>query len=287
MNNKGFISITVIYSFFLVFLSLMALIIVNLSSDRVLLNNIKKTIKNDISDTNMANYLINKDKNLVLKNDSYRYEGENPNNYVCISSEDTCSDTNLFRIIGVIDGKVKLVTNTFLSDLSWDEEPLDDSLSSSDTLSNNWSNSSLNTYLNNDYLNMYLKDYINYIDDTIWYTGGIIKEQNFDDILNNEISNKGSFIKAKIALLYITDYIYASKSNNVANTDNWLYTDNMWFITRVNTNIIDAFYIDENGVLNTSSVDYKKNIKPVFFLKGNVKYKSGDGTKDIPYRVMV
>ena len=50
MNKKGFISITVIYSFFLVFLTLMMLIIVNMASNRNLLNGMKKTIKNDISD---------------------------------------------------------------------------------------------------------------------------------------------------------------------------------------------------------------------------------------------
>ena len=67
-NSKGFISVTVIYSFFLVFLTLMMFIIVNLVTNRNLLNNMKKTIKNDISDTNFANYLINRYDDLgVLK----------------------------------------------------------------------------------------------------------------------------------------------------------------------------------------------------------------------------
>lgn len=88
-NSKGFISVTVIYSFFLVFLTLMMFIIVNLVTNRNLLNNMKKTIKNDISDTNFANYLINRYDDLgILKiNDSYRFNGNNPNNYVKFNNE--------------------------------------------------------------------------------------------------------------------------------------------------------------------------------------------------------
>ena len=42
---------------------------------------------------------------------SYRFAGANPNNYVCFGSDDaTCPTENLYRIIGVIDGKVKLIS---------------------------------------------------------------------------------------------------------------------------------------------------------------------------------
>lgn len=41
---------------------------------------------------------------------SYRYAGANPNNYVCFGSDaTTCPEDNLYRIIGVFDGKVKLI----------------------------------------------------------------------------------------------------------------------------------------------------------------------------------
>ena len=41
---------------------------------------------------------------------SYRYAGANPNNFICFGSDaTTCPDDNLYRIIGVIDGKVKLI----------------------------------------------------------------------------------------------------------------------------------------------------------------------------------
>lgn len=46
---------------------------------------------------------------------SYRYAGssETTNNYVCFGSDaDTCPEDNLYRIIGVFDGKVKLIKST-------------------------------------------------------------------------------------------------------------------------------------------------------------------------------
>ena len=41
------------------------------------------------------------------------------NNYVCISNEETCSDANLFRIIGVFDEGVKLIKATSIGDMQW------------------------------------------------------------------------------------------------------------------------------------------------------------------------
>lgn len=48
MKKNGFISVTVIYTFFLVFLSLMLYIVTNLVVNRNLLNNMKTTIKNEL-----------------------------------------------------------------------------------------------------------------------------------------------------------------------------------------------------------------------------------------------
>ena len=41
---------------------------------------------------------------------SYRYAGANPNNYVCFGSDaTTCPEDNLYRIIGVFNNQVKLI----------------------------------------------------------------------------------------------------------------------------------------------------------------------------------
>ena len=52
----------------------------------------------------MENFILDAGDN------SYRYTGANPNNYVCFgSTESTCPNEYLYRIIGVFDGQVKLI----------------------------------------------------------------------------------------------------------------------------------------------------------------------------------
>lgn len=41
---------------------------------------------------------------------SYRYSGANPDNFICFGSDEaTCPTDNLYRIIGVFDNKIKLI----------------------------------------------------------------------------------------------------------------------------------------------------------------------------------
>ena len=52
---------------------------------------------------------------------SYRYAGANPNNYVCFgSTASTCPSANLYRIIGVFGNEVKLIKNTSYGNYVWD-----------------------------------------------------------------------------------------------------------------------------------------------------------------------
>lgn len=271
MNKKGFISVTVIYSFFLIFLTMMMLIIVNMVTNRNLLNNIKKTIKTELSDSNMANYLLNRSNELglVLKNDnSYRYVGSNPNNYIKFNNE-------VYRIIGVIGGRVKIIrTNTINQVYSTDGF-------------NDYDLSTVNSYVNTTFYNgLTNKDLI---DTTTWYAGGISKDirADADEILDNEFINLGVTINAYVGLPYITDYIYANPTNAITSTDNWLYTLNMWFMTRDSSGETNAFYLQSGEVLATLEVTNSKVIRPTFFLKNNVKYVKGNGTSASPYEVGV
>lgn len=46
-----------------------------------------------------------------ISDGSYRYSGANPNNYICFgSTAEVCPDKNLYRIISMVDGNVKLIT---------------------------------------------------------------------------------------------------------------------------------------------------------------------------------
>ena len=92
-----------------------------------------------------------------------RYYGANPNNYIYFNCNNynnqsiTDSEGNpnceLWRIIGVFDGKVKIMRNSVFSQkLSWDQNKNNLNGTSTDTSYNNdWSNSSLQEFLNGKY----------------------------------------------------------------------------------------------------------------------------------------
>ncbi len=92
---------------------------------------------------------------------SIRYAGSNPNNYVCFGSDvSPCPSDNLYRIIGVFGNNVKLIINTTYSTAAW----------SSDN-SNEWTTSTIRTTLNGTFLSS-LGSYANYIENYTYYLEG-------------------------------------------------------------------------------------------------------------------
>ena len=296
-NNKGFISVTVIYAFFLVFLTLMLYIVTNMTVNRNLLNNMKKTIKNELNDSNFSRYLINhyEEDNIKLiklnsanytygiDDNSYRFTGANPNNYVKFKDSD-----ELYRIIGIFNEKVKLVKAT-----SWK------TLSFNTTMDNNYIASNIFNNLNittDSYL-ISLGNNIKYIDNENWYVGGIDEKylsQTGKNIATMEVGdskNNGVVINAKIGIIYLSDYIYAGDSSdktnygkNITNTNNWLFLNNSWFITR-NTiaSDIKVYSLNSAGAIISSSPTEVKNVRTAFYLKNNVRLVSGTGKSTDPY----
>lgn len=286
MKKNGFISITVIYSFFLVFLSLMLFIVTNMITNRNLLDNLKKEIKNDITDSNLVRYLMNHsdELNLVKHDDkleyglndgSLRYTGTNPSNYLKFKN-----DSKVFRIIGVINGKVKVIDIGKNNTLSYDN-----------TLTNVYINTSIRTFLVTEYQNS-MSSLMDYIDEATYYVGGIdesLQNSNANIIAKEELSNNGSYVNDYFSLPYISDYIYASSdayNKTITKNNNWMYIgSDMWFLTRNKSNLIQSFYLNSNGVLSIANVTDNKYINKVFFIKGNLSIISGTGTNQDPYIV--
>ena len=134
---------------------------------------------------------------------SYRFAGANPNNYVCFGSDEvTCPNENLYRIIGVIDGKVILIhaygaTTTMLGTNEGYVSTYGSAFSYkgngdltkigrykwNKTGDNTWSTSTTNTInLNTNYLS-YLDSkntkWKTMIADTTWYVGGMTSNNGF------------------------------------------------------------------------------------------------------------
>ena len=170
---------------------------------------------------------------------SYRYAGasDQVNNFVCFGSTQTpCPTDNLYRIIGVIDGKVKLIkydyaTSALLGtngDYYGTSTPntsyYKGSLTSIDkyswnnvTKKNTWSESNLNKInLNTNFINNIGSTWANKIATTTWKVGG----NTFDNIgssvpsiaYQNEIvsPSENTTSDAKIGLMYASDYGFAA-----------------------------------------------------------------------------
>ena len=179
---------------------------------------------------------------------SYRFAGANPNNYVCFGSDDTtCPTENLYRIIGLIDGKIKLIsadgatTDMLGTDGGYKNTYRSASYSSSyykgsgdlskigvyywnQTGINTWNTNTTNTTnLNTDYLT-YLDGKIskwkNMIADTTWYVGGLSRANgvfsNAKTTYNYEVgANKdaSTTVTSKIGLIYVSDYYFAASKD--------------------------------------------------------------------------
>ena len=279
---------------------------------------------------------------------SYRYSGADPNNYVCFGSDaDTCPDEYLYRIIGVFDedsdGKynVKLIkadytTSAMLgtdgrdyygnydSDTSDYKGNIDTSTiatyrwnydtSVSEYGSNDWTTSELNKInLNTNYLNYLGTSWANMIENSTWYLGGIddisyTAKIFFEDERNNagygsnpttygpENANGSS---TKIGLMYPSDFGYAaypdawitdlvSYDSTTIAQNNWLYMGlDEWTMTPFSSDANYVFILDYYGSLNGISANYGYSVRPVFYLKSNISYVEGNGTKASPFRIAV
>mgnify|MGYP004510664875 FL=1 len=249
------------------------------------------------------------------KDDSYRYAGANPNNYVCFGSNDsTCPNDNLYRIVSVKDGKVKLIKSDYANSnllgtdgdyansgnlYSWNKNPV-----------NTWSASSLNkTNLNINYINNIGSDWANKIAVTTWKVGGNTWDNIYSVtpsvVYQNEITNPDSTgstdnateYSAKIGLMYISDYGFAASpsawtlamsaySNSTATSSNWLYKNTAeWPISRTSDVTRGSFLILADGSVGGYGTNSAFAIRPVFNFEDSVVYKSGSGTSSDPIRI--
>ena len=174
---------------------------------------------------------------------SYRFAGANPNNYVCFGSdEETCPADNLYRIIGVFGYQMKLIkhdyansdllgtngdygnttyTNTSSKYYKGSKSTIDRYYWNNNLLTNQWSQSNLNIInLNTNYLDNIGNEWSNLIAMTNWKVGGNtyskIRNVPVKQSYHNEIENpvEDMTYSAKIGLMYVSDYGYAASPEN-------------------------------------------------------------------------
>ena len=245
--------------------------------------------------TDGSNGLYYHDANLAngAEDNSYRYAGANPNNYVCFgSTASTCPSDNLYRIIGVFGSEVKLIKATSYGSYAWDSDN-----------SNTWDSSTkpdISTTLNTTYYNTLSSTWQNKIATHTWKVGGMAgsttntAKQYYDVEVGS--SSSSTTDRMKIGLMYVSDYGFAASngywttaldSYSSATSSNWLYLDPFeWTITPNSSFSNSVFNVNRSGNLGYYDLAYYGySARPVFYLNSNVSYVSGDGTQGNPYRI--
>ena len=260
-----------------------------------------------------------------------RYIGADPNNYVYFNCDDydspSSSTCELWRIIGIfnenshgISGEklIKIIRNDSIGDIAWDTAN-----------TNNWRTASLQTTLNEDYLNgsgSYASNGIknnttrNMIANVTWKLGGTADYQSASNGLASHwygyergttvYSGRPTTWQGKIALMYPSDYGYATSGGSTTNREaclakelynwdsssysdcknnDWIFNnDYQWTLTPYSRDIGNIFLVYPSGYVNSDGrADDLFGVRPSVYLTSNVGISGGDGTMNNPYILKV
>ena len=249
--------------------------------------------------------------------DNIRYIGADPANYIYFNCDDysnpSDSTCEKWRIIGSfkdiedsegqIAERVKIMRDESIGNMPWDESD-----STHPYGSNNWADSTLNNYLNGDYYNALTDDTKNMISNINWNIGG---SKTYNDVTAKMFyeRERGSEVygdfpatwTGKIALIYASDYGYATSGGSTTNREaclnkelyNWdsvsdCYINNYlysyrWTLSYYSSYYYVSFYIGDPGFLRSSSTHYGCMVNPTLYLNSKIKITSGDGSSESPY----
>ena len=242
-------------------------------------------------------------------NKNLRYIGLNPCNYVSFQGI-------TWRIIGVfnnveVDGKteketlVKLISaeNYNSTQMAWNSSSV-----------NNWVGSTLYNTLNTTFYTADLNS-SSYVEKVKWPVGGTTSNNNSPSAYYTAERNTGSDSSSNtdhnpagyVGLFYPSDYGLATDggsdsgrttclstsynqtawrtgSNRVCSPNTWLYTETgsnyFWTITPISSAKNSVYRVGNAAIVATNiySNQQLSYVRPVIFLKGDVKVESGDGS---------
>ena len=257
----------------------------------------------------------------LVNENGYRYEGKDPNNYIFFnnetwriigifdSSSHGVSNTNL----------VKIIRNDSIGGYAWHKSNTNDWPNSSlyhllndyyytatDGTSSTYCYQYSTTITGNcDYTETGLQlDYRKMIQEVTWYLGGPSSNSNpASTFYANErdatkiYSGRSASTTGNIGLMYASDYGYSVLSSSCARTINlgnyntnaragnaWLKKETYeWTITPNSDISYRVWRVDNTGLIDHYNANNGYASRPVLYLKSDVKYISGTGTKSDPY----
>ena len=255
-------------------------------------------IINEVYTTDGDNGLYYHDADLAngAQDNSYRYSGANPNNYVCFGATgaDCQNEENQYRIIGVFNNQVKLIKSTSYGSYAWEQDY--------STQGNTWNESTkpdIYTTLNTTYYNTLGSEWQSKIATHSWKVGGMASDTSATakDYYDTEVGTGQSGYEEtmKIGLMYVSDYGYGASEeywttelNNYEPTvdSNWMYLGTYeWLISRNSDGTGSAFRVNNTGYVNNNNVNNTNAVRPSFYLESDVTYASGSGSMTDPLKI--
>ena len=233
-----------------------------------------------------------------------RYQGSDPDNYIYFNCEDYTNQSSenceLWRIIGVVDGKVKIISDE-IGSMEWDND------------SNDWNNSTLKTYLNGENEGDYYASLTeitrnsNYISPSTWYLRGHDTAEVAKDVMYNLERTTGTVLyetpyieNTKIGIMYPSDWAYAAMETEsclVTTTlfyydpckpSNWITqgsTSYQWLIAPYSDYYGAVFSFEPDGMDESNTVNQLLVVRPVLYLSSNIELE-GEGTITTPFQLI-
>ena len=249
---------------------------------------------------------------------------------------------NIDNGTGTIETRLKIIRNEPIGEYSWDNKPDGTGSSINWAGSNNWSDSRLMMLLNPGYEepNSPIYEYegsLYYngksgtcytgrdratvscdftdtglksieakemIGNAIWNLG---RSSTYDDVTASMFYEKERGTKSKwtgkIALMYPSDYGYATSGGSTTNREtclntalynwdnyddcynnDWLYKSRtyQWTLTSYSSTVNSVFYVDD-GLVSYNNTHHTNGVSPALYLNSNVKISGGEGTEESPY----
>ena len=239
-----------------------------------------------------------------------RYYGADPNNYVEFNNE-------LWRIIGIVDGKVKIARNELLTPVETDNGVTIGTSSGFywNTSYNNWEGSTLQTYLNGTYYNSIDQASQAMIEESTFYLGGptssnrtTLIASGYYDVERSDSVYSGNPVSTvqKIGLMYPSDYGYATAGGSTTSQEvclatalyswdgssvsdcknnDYLYNSSTYQWTQASyAGYSDkAIIVRGEGDVFYGVSDYANCVRPVLYLTSETQIVDGVGTSSDPF----
>lgn len=210
----------------------------------------------DLSDDLLEDLTTSGDGLYEFGDGSYRYVGDIKDNYVWYSGY-------LWRIVGLDDGSVKLVTDESITTLAYNKYKVNGAYYE-DSYAQQWLES------------IFLPTLNNY--SVVAQQGEICLDLASSDSLKRTSCDE--YLTVKVGMLSLDEYNFSGGANGFLNTGQSFHTLTPGIYNYAIYSVNEEGIVGETGPTSTTAY---LGIKPTIMLNDDIEYVSGDGTSSNPY----